>query len=136
MNTALAWMTVTYFYGAPARAVAIATIAGLLFAAPLNFTVGNLLSIYAPKRRDFATIGRQNASQTTVLVSLGVQIVIVGVGVTAFVVARFYKNLWIAVLVFLVLAGVSLPLYLMVLRRLDRIALERRETLMAELCRA
>lgn len=136
VNTLLAWMTVAYFYGAPARAVAVATVAGLLFAAPLNFTVGNLLSIYAPKKRDFATIGRQNASQTTVLVSLGVQIVIVGVGVTAFVVARFYKNLWIAVLVFLVLAAVSLPLYLVVLRRLDRIALERRETLMAELCRA
>ena len=136
VNTTLAWLTVTYFYGAPAPAIAIATVAGLLFAAPLNFTVGNLLSIYAPKRRDFATIGRQNASQTTVLVSLGVQVVIVGVGVTAFVIARLYKNLWIAVLVFLVLAAVSIPLYLMVLRRLDRIALERRETLMAELCRA
>jgi len=135
-NTLLAWLAVTLFYGAPTPAVSIATLAGLLFAAPLNFTAGNLLSIYAPKKRDFATFGRQNVSQTTVLASLGVQIVIVGVGVAAFAIARFYKNLWIAVLVFLALALITFPLYVMVLRRMDDIAIERREPLIAELCRA
>jgi ABC-2 type transport system permease protein len=135
-NTALAWIAVTYFYGAPTPAVSIATLAGLLFAAPLNFTAGNLLSIYAPKKRDFATFGRQNVSQTTVLVSLGVQMVIVAVGVAGFMIARFYNNLWIAALAFLVLSVISFPLYVMVLKRLDTIAIERRETLIGELCRA
>jgi ABC-2 type transport system permease protein len=135
-NTALAWIAVAFFYGAPALAVSIATLAGLLFAAPLNFTAGNLLSIYSPKKRDFATFGRQNVSQTTVLISLGVQIVIVGAGTAAFLIARFYHNLWIAVLVFLALSAISFPLYVMVLGRLDDIAIERRETLIAELCRA
>jgi len=135
-NTALAWVAVSYFYGAPTPAITFATFTGLLFAAPLNFTAGNLLSIYSPKKRDFATFGRQNVSQMTVLVSLGVQIVIVGVGIAAFMVARLYKNLWIAAFVFLALAVVTLPLYVMVLRRLDGIAIERRETLIAELCRA
>ena len=102
----------------------------------MNFTAGNLLSIYSPKKRDFATFGRQNVSQTTVLASLGVQIVIVGVGVAAFMIARLYQDLWIAALVFLVLAGVSFPLYVMVLRRLDDIAIARREALIGELCRA
>ena len=109
---------------------------GLLFAAPLNFTVGNLLSIYAPKKRDFATFGRQNVAQTTVLASLGVQAVIVASGVGAFAVAYVYKNPWIAVVIFLALAAIAIPLYLTVLRRLDGIAVERRETLLAELCRA
>jgi ABC-2 type transport system permease protein len=135
-NTALAWIAVTYFYGAPTPAVSVATFAGLLFAAPLNFTAGNLLSIYVPKKRDFATFGRQNVSQTTVLVSLGVQIVIFGVGAVAFAVGRLYRNLWIAALVFLALSVISLPLYILVLRRMDGIAVERRETLLAELCRA
>ncbi len=135
-NTAFAWIAVTYLYGAPHLAVSIATVAGLLFAAPLNFAAGNLLSIYAPRKRDFSTFGRQNVSQTTVLASLGVQIVIVGVGVAAFTIARLYKDLWIATLLFLVLAAISIPLYLIVLRRLDGIALQRRETLVAELCRA
>jgi ABC-2 type transport system permease protein len=135
-NSALAWIAVAYFYGAPRPAISLATFAGLLFAAPLNFAAGNLLSLYAPRKRDFATFGRQNVSQTTVLASLGVQIVIVGVGVAAFVTARLYKNLWIATFAFLVLSAISIPVYLMVLRRIDGIAQQRRETLVAELCRA
>jgi hypothetical protein len=135
-NTAFAWIAVSYLYGAPRLAVSIATIAGLLFAAPLNFAAGNLLSIYSPKKRDFSSFGRQNMSQTTVLASLGVQIVIVGVGVAAFTVARLYKNLWIAVVLFLALAAISIPLYVFVLRRLDGVALQRQETMLAELCRA
>jgi ABC-2 type transport system permease protein len=135
-NTALAWVAVTFFYGAPAAAVSVATVAGLLFAAPLNFTAGNLLSIYAPKRRDFATFGRQNVSQMTVLASLGVQVVIVGLGVAAFAIARLYKDLWIATFVFLALAAISFPLYVMVLRRTDGMAIERREALIGELARA
>ena len=108
----------------------------MLFAAPLNFTAGNLLSIYSPKKRDFATFGRQNVSQTTVLASFGVQIVIVAVGVAVFAIARLYGNQWIATVLFLVLAAITIPIYLMVLRRIDGIAIERRETLLAELCRA
>lgn len=135
-NTALALIAVMYFYGTPHFAVSIATFSGLLFAAPLNFVAGNLLSLYSPRKRDFSTFGRQNVSQTTVLASLGVQVVIVSVGVVAFTVARLYRNLWIATLVFLALSAISIPLYVVVLRRLDEIAIERRETLIGELCRA
>jgi hypothetical protein len=132
----LAWLAIAYFWGPPAIAISVATLAALLFAAPLNFAAGNLLSIYSPKKRDFSTFGRQNVSQTTVLASLGIQIVIVGVGAAAFVVARLYQNLWIAALLFLVLAAISIPVYGFVLRRIDGIAIERRETMLAELCRA
>jgi ABC-2 type transport system permease protein len=135
-NAVFAWIAVSYLYGTPHLAVSIATIAGLLFAAPLNFTAGNLLSIYSPKKRDFATFGRQNASQTTVLASFGVQAVIVGLGFGVFAIARLYKNLWIAAALFLVLAAISIPIYVMVLSRIDAIAIERREALLAELCRA
>ncbi len=135
-NTALALIAVTLLYGKPSTAVAVATFAGLLFAAPLNFTVGNLLSMYSPKKRDFSTFGRQNVSQTTVLASLGVQIVIVAAGAAAFAIARYYNNLWIAAMLFLAAAAISVPLYLLVLQRLDEIAAERREILLAELCRA
>jgi ABC-2 type transport system permease protein len=136
INTGLAFIAVAFFYGTPRPAISIATIAGLLFAAPLNFTAGNLLSIYAPKKRDFSTFGRQNVSQTTVLASLGVQIVIVGMGALAFMVSRLYQNLWIATIIFLALAAMSVPLYVFVLRQLDGLALQRREALLSELCRA
>jgi ABC-2 type transport system permease protein len=132
----VAWIAVSYLYGRPTLDVTIATLAGLLFAAPVNFSVGNLLSIYSPKKLDYSTFGRQRASQMTVLISLGVQIVVVGVGIGAFWTARHHGNLWIATLILLGLAGVSLSTYFMILNRMDRLALERRETLVAELCRA
>jgi ABC-2 type transport system permease protein len=135
-DTALAWIAVAYLYGRPSLDVTVATLAGLLFAAPVNFTIGNLLSIYSPKRLDFSTFGRQRASQMTVLVSLAVQIVVVAVGVSAFLLAKHYGNFWIAAAIFLVLAAISFSAYGMVLSHMDRIALERRETLVAELCRA
>jgi len=135
-TTAFAWIAVSYLYGAPHLAVTLATFAGLLFAAPLNFTAGNLLSLYSPKKRDFSTFGRQNVSQTTVLASFGMQIVIVGFGVAVFAVSRIYHNLWIAAALFLLLSTVSIPVYVVVLSRMDSLAIERRETLLAELCRA
>lgn len=135
-DTALAWFAVTYLYGSPAFNITIATLCALLFAAPLNFAVGNLLSLYSPKKLDFSTFGRQRASQITVLVSLGMQIVLVSIGVGTFVIARHYGNFWIAAVVFLALAAITFPIYGITLRRIDRMALERRETLVAELCRA
>ncbi|MFZ0535614.1 MAG: hypothetical protein WAM47_02070, partial [Candidatus Sulfotelmatobacter sp.] len=116
--------------------IRIATLAGLLFAAPVNFAVGNILSLYSPKKLDYSKFGRQRASQTTVLISLALQIVVVGVGVSVFWTARYLGNSWIAALLLLLLAAVSLTIYSMVLNRLDRLAQERRETLIAELCRA
>lgn len=136
VNLALAWLAVAYLYGPPPFDLTVATLAGLLFATPLNFAVGNLLSIYAPKKRDFSTFGRQNASQMTVLVSLGMQIVIVGVGAAAFLVARYYGSFWIAAAAFLGLSAISISVYGFTLAQVDRMALERREPLIAELCRA
>jgi ABC-2 type transport system permease protein len=132
----VAWIAVGFLYGRPTLDVTVASLAGMLFAAPVNFTVGNLLSIYAPKKLDYSSFGRQRASQTTVLISLGVQLFVVGVGVLAFWIARTYGNLWIATLILLVLAGISLSVYRMILDRMDGLAQERRETLVAELCRA
>jgi hypothetical protein len=65
-----------------------------------------------------------------------VQIVVVGIGVSTFVIARHYGNLWIATLFFLGLAVISTFIYGVTLRRIDNIALDRRETLVSELCRA
>lgn len=136
VEIAVAWIAVASFYGRPALNITVASLAGLLFAAPMNFAVGNVLSIYSPKKLDYSKFGRQRASQVTVLVSLALQLVVVGVGVSAFVTARYIGNLWIATLLLLLLAGISLSLYTMVLNRMDRLALERREAMVAELCRA
>ena len=136
METILSWIAVALLYAPPTFSVTIASLAGLLFAAPVNFTVGNLLSIYSPKKLDYAAFGRQHASQTTVLLSLLVQIVVVGIGVGVFAFAHYHGSLWIAAAIFLILGAITCTGYVVVLRRFDRIALDRRETLVAELCRA
>ncbi len=136
IEAGLAWIAVSFFYGPPALDVAIASLAGLLFAAPINFSAGNLLSIYSPKKLDYSRFGRQRASQVTVLISLGLQIFVIGLGVAAFWIGRHYGNFWIATLILLVLAGITLSVYVMILNRMDGLALARRETLVAELCRA
>jgi ABC-2 type transport system permease protein len=135
VETLVAWIAVGFLYRPPAFEVAIATLAGLLFAAPVNFSAGNLLSLYSPKKLDYSKFGRQRASQMTVLVSLGVQLFLVGVGVGAFWLARSYGNFWIATMLLLGLAVISLSAYAMILSQMDRLALQHRETLIAELCR-
>ena len=136
LEVLVAWFAVTYLYGRPGFDITIATLAALLFAAPANFAAGNLLSIYSPKKLDYSTFRRQNPSQMSVLISLLVQLCVVAVGVLAFWLARRYGNFWIATLLLLVLAGISLTVYRMILNRMDALALDRRETLVAELCRA
>jgi ABC-2 type transport system permease protein len=136
LEIVIAWIAVSFLYGRPALDVTVAALAGLLFAAPVNFSAGNLLSIYSPKKLDYSSFGRQRASQTTVLISLVVQVFVVGVGVGTFWWARHYGNFWLATLILLLLAGITLTAYRMILNRMDGLALKRRETLVAELCRA
>jgi ABC-2 type transport system permease protein len=136
IETVLAWIGVSLLYGRPALGVVIAALAGLLFAAPVNFSAGNLLSIYSPKKLDYSKFGRQRASHVTVLISFGVQIFVVSVGVGAFWLARHYGNFWIATIILLSLAAVSISVYWMILSRIDHVAQARRETLVTELCRA
>jgi ABC-2 type transport system permease protein len=136
IETVVAWIAVSVLYGRPALDVTIAALAGLLFAAPLNFSAGNLLSLYSPKKLDYSKFGRQRAAQVTVLISFAVQIFVVSIGAGAFWLARVYANFWIATAILLLLAGISLSAYWMILGRIDRVALARRETLVAELCRA
>ncbi len=135
-EVALIGLVVNFAYGPPAPAMIAATIAGLLFAAPMTFAAGNLLSIYSPKKVDYGTFGRQRASQVTVLASFGIQIVIFGIGALTVFLAYMFGNLWLATPIFLILGIVTSTVYLMALGRLDKMALDRRETLVAELGKA
>jgi ABC-2 type transport system permease protein len=135
-ETALAWTAVSFLYGAPAFSVTVAALAGMLFAAPLNFSVGNLLSIYSPKKVDYSSFRRQRPSQMSALITLAVQLFLIAVCALVFWIARYLGNYWIATAILLALAAISLTAYRMILNRMDGLALERQETLIAELCRA
>jgi len=135
LEMVLLWLGVCFLYRPPSIEYALATIAGILFAMPVNLSVGNLLSLYTPKKFDFGTFGKQRAANTTAFASLGVQAVVFGIASIVFVLAFFLHRIWIATLVLLALAVVAFVCYGIVLGKVDGIALARRETLISELSR-
>jgi ABC-2 type transport system permease protein len=136
LETILVWLAVCFVFRPPAMKVTIATLAGLAFALLVNLSVGNLLSLSSPKKIDFGTFGRQRASNTTVFASFGVQIVVFGIAALTLLAARAYGKIWIATLLFLVLAAIAFTVYTLVLNQADKMALSHREQLISELARA
>jgi ABC-2 type transport system permease protein len=136
LDLAILWLGIQLLFQPPRLRVIVFTLVWLLFATPLNFALGNVLSIYFPKKVDYAVFGRQRASETTILISLGAQLTILGIGAFAVFIAHRYSNLWAGTAVMAVLAVPSIALYFTLLGRLDGIALARRDVLTGELCRA
>jgi ABC-2 type transport system permease protein len=126
---------VSVLFRLPSVTTIAVTLAGLLFAAPVNLAAGNLLSLYSPKKIEFGTFGRQRASQITVLASFAIQIAVFGVGALTMFAARYYGRPWLAIVIFVGLAGVAFSFYTFALGRVDRLALGRREVLTTELCK-
>jgi ABC-2 type transport system permease protein len=120
----------------PALIITLATVCWLLFTTLVNGAVGNLRSLMAPKKIDLTKVSRKQASQLSVLISLGVVLGCLGIGYSIILIAGNLNRPWIMVPVFLALALIAFIIYLQVLNRLDTIALNHREDLSEELCKA
>jgi ABC-2 type transport system permease protein len=132
----LVWAGASLMYRPPSWDIVLATITGVFFALVVNLTAGNLLSVYTPKKVDLAALGRQRASQVTALVSIGIQAAVLGLCALAILAARAYQHLWLAAIIFVVLAAIAIVIYFLILKRIDAIVLQRREAMISELCRA
>lgn len=128
------WGLVALLREPPRLATVAATLCMLLFAIFLNLTVGNVLSLKAPRAFDFGNF-RQKQSPITVLAVLGIQLFLVIISVGVFLAGRWLESMWMAAGIFLVLAVATLPVYSAVLDYCSGLALRRRETLTAELCK-
>jgi ABC-2 type transport system permease protein len=132
----LLWVAVSLVRRPPSIGLTLATLAGALFAALVNFTAGDLMSLYSPKKVDYAVFGRQRASGTTAFAVLGVQIAIIAICAATFAITAHYGRIWLATVILLAFAAAAFAAYIFLLDRIDRIATARRESLIAELCRA
>src|SRR5271156_1440143 len=130
------WIAVCFMFHPPAIDITLATVTGVGFALLLNLTAGNLLSIYTPKKIDYGAFGKQRAATITVFASLGIQAAVFGLAAITLLIARAFGSIWIATVIFLILSGLAAIGYNMVLNRADRMALDRRDAILAELCRA
>jgi ABC-2 type transport system permease protein len=120
----------------PSLIIALATISWLLFATFISGAVGNLRSLAAPKKIDLTKASRRQASQLSVLIALGILVVCAGIGFAVLVLASDFNRPWLMIPVMLALAIAAFTFYLIVLNRLDTIALNHREALTEELCKA
>ncbi len=135
LEMGLVFLATYLMYGAPAPDVVSATLVGVLFAIPLDFCVGNLLSLYSPKKYDYGAFGRQRAPGLTVLASFGVQTLTIGIGVIVVLISRHYGSLWLATAIFAILALASWALYQAVLSRIDSIAASKQESLISAIAK-
>ncbi len=124
---------VIFRFGVPAPSVAAATLAWLLFAVPANFAVGNLLSINMPYRVNMARIRRETGAVGNGLTSMLTQLGILVVGALVIAPCAFLGHPWLAVPILLLLAAISLFVYLRILGNVDRMVLSRMESLTLEI---
>lgn len=134
LEAAALYLLVALLLAPPGAMMALNTLAALLFALLVNFTVGNLLSLRFPRRMESGGLRRQRHSGVTVLANLIVQFVVFSVAGFVFFWTSRVGPAWAAG-AFLGLCVVLLPLYTAVLRQSDHLAARWREGLLAELSR-
>jgi ABC-2 type transport system permease protein len=132
----LVFAVIAFVARPPSLIIALATICWLLFTTFINGAVGNLRSLTAPKRIDLTKASRRQASQLSVLIALGILVACAGIGFAVLVLAGDLGRPWLMIPVMLALAIAAFTFYLIVLNRLDTIALNHREALAEELCKA
>jgi ABC-2 type transport system permease protein len=131
----LVFAVIAFVAHPPSLVISLATVCWLLFATFINGAVGNLRSLAAPKKIDLSKASRKQASQLSVLIALGILVACAGIGFAVLVLARDFNRPWLMIPVMLALAVAAFTFYLIVLNRLDTIALNHREALAEELCK-
>jgi ABC-2 type transport system permease protein len=133
LDALLAGVLLSLRMGRPSLAVLAATVAWLLFALPTNLAAGNIFSLTMPYRLNPGRLSRQRGSQGSALLSLLVQLAVLGVGAAVFGICSFGGRLWLAVPIFLALAGGAVFAWMRMLSNADAMANQRRDTLIATL---
>ncbi|HWA96448.1 MAG TPA: hypothetical protein VG844_17760 [Terracidiphilus sp.] len=122
--------------GLPDVTMLAATVAWILFALPANLAVGNVLSIIMPHRTNLGRLKKQRVSAASALLSLLMQLVLLGIGGAVFGTAIYLHKMWIAVPVFGVLAVLAIMVWMRILHNSDALANSRRDKLISVLARA
>ena len=135
LEVVVVWLGACLLYRPPSLEVTLATLAGILFAVPIDLAAGNLFSIYSPSRIEAGVFGRQRASLTTVLASFAIRGILFGGWALLFWLSRHNSNSGAEILIFLLPVGFAFLAYTLTLNHVDKIALDHRENLISQLGR-
>jgi ABC-2 type transport system permease protein len=132
----LIFVIVSYMAGVPSLQTAVAAIFWAVGTLAVNMIFGNQRSITSPKKMDLQKAMRRQASQVSGLIAMAVLMVSSGVAAGIFFLCFWLHALWALVPIFAVFAAVGVGFYLQSLKTIDRFALDHREELLLELCKA
>jgi ABC-2 type transport system permease protein len=121
--------------GEPDLLLVATTAAWVLFALPAHLAAGNILSLTMPYRVNLGRISRQRGSQASALVSMLIQVVVMGSGAAVFELCAYFQRRWLAAPVLLVLAAVAGIAWTRVLAHAGALANRNRDNLIAMLAR-
>jgi ABC-2 type transport system permease protein len=130
------YAVITFIAHPPSLLIGLATLCWLLFATFTNGAVGNLRSLIAPKKIDLSKVSRKQTSQFSALIALAVVFACFAIGFAVVVLADNLHHPWLMIPILFTLAIGGFFFYLKVLNRLDTLALNHREALAEELCKA
>jgi ABC-2 type transport system permease protein len=122
--------------GWPAPAAIAATAAWALFALPVHLAAGNAFSLNMPYRMNLGRITRQRGSQASALLSMLIQLGVLGIGAGIIAACSFLDKPWLAVPILLIMAIAAVIVWKRLLDGVDAAAARRRESLLATLVRA
>ena len=132
----LIFVIVSYMAGVPSLKTAVAAVLWAVGTLAVNMIFGNQRSITSPKKMDLQKAMRRQASQVSGLIAMAVLMVSSGVAAGIFFLCFWLHALWALVPIFAVFAVVGVGLYWRSLKSIDRFALDHREDLLLELCKA
>jgi ABC-2 type transport system permease protein len=121
--------------GWPAPAAIAATAAWALFALPVHLAAGNAFSLKMPYRMNLGRITRQRGSQASALMSMLIQLGVLGIGAGIIAAFSFLDKPWLAVPILLIMAIAAVIVWKRLLDGIDAAAARRRESLLATLVR-
>ena len=136
MELLLVCLIVRFRYGLPDGAMIAATFCWLLFALPLQLAAGNIVSLTVAYRMTLTRMSREEGAAGNGLLSLGIQLVVVGIGAAIFIPLSRHDHAGFAAGIFLLLAAASTAFWIRIFSAIDRMAAKARENLIQSLARA
>ena len=130
------WFFVRLIFVAPPLPVVAATLIALVYVSLVAFTIGNIFSLCFPRKFDFGAFRQKRLAGVTMAVGMVVEVALFGSCVLVFLLTLGLGHPWVAAPFFALLAVAAAIGYDISLKRMDKLALDHRETLTAELCRA
>ncbi len=124
---------VHFLFGGQQPVIVAASFTALLFMLLLNFSLGNMLSVYFPKPFDFGSF-RQRQSPWSVIAGILTQIVGMAMVYLVYAAALWRGSPWYAVLGYALMTAGMYQVYLLILERAEEVAIERRERILQQIC--